>query len=417
MKHTSSSIEKRTFVQKKHVGHLFLVCGLFLFLLVALLSSALSARASTAPTNATARHGFSISPTSGPVSTVVTVTGSNLAYPDGTQVSLGYTTDFSNCNIVAQAQAGTTSNHAFSGWLRWPTTTGTGTFGVCVMVTGFNSFLVDNFKVLSASAPQITIAPTTPRAGTQATVTGANFLPGKTTVNFFWRSVSTGAVLTLGSATSDDTGAFTSTFTVPANSSTGSYTLMANAGAADPPVLSASTTFHVNGITIVPVSTPGSKASPTVPPTTVPTPLATAITSTTPLDTSNDPGPTNTTRTSDLLLPIILVGALLVVVALVAGVLLVHRQRSLAVAVANAGSISLPPVGNGNIPLQRTAPSTGSLMYAAAPPPAPPAPPARTANQAQGSMPFDPDLAEAMRQAQVSLFAMPRPPVGEEVHP
>lgn len=424
MKHISALTTKGISRRKSRPWRLTLSASLFLFLLLAAFSSGLSASASTAP-NVSARHGFSISPTSGPVGTVITVTGSNLVYPDGTQVSLGYTTDFSNCRIVAQAQAGPTSNHAFSGWLSWPATTGTGTFGVCVMVTGFNSFLVDNFRVLSASAPQITVTPETPSAGTQATVTGANFLPGKMLVNFFWKSVSTGATVALGSATSDDTGAFTSTLMIPANSSTGSYTLLANVGTANPPTLSASTTFHVNGITIVPVSTPGAKTTPTAQPTALPA-TSTAVTSTTPLDTGDgDPGPAaSSTRTSDLLLPILLVGALLIIVALVTGVLLVHRQRNLAVAISNTNS-PIPPLpatmGNGRAPapmMNTFAPN--NQTYIASPPPAPPVlntPPAPApAPVAQESIAFDPDLAEAMHQAQVSLFAMPRPPAGEEVH-
>ena len=44
-----------------------------------------------------------------------------------------------------------------------------------------------------------------------------------------------------------------------------------------------------------------------------------------------------------------------------------------------------------------------------------PVTPVTVTQKPSGALPFDQDLAEAMRQAQVSLFALPRPPAGEEI--
>jgi hypothetical protein len=124
----------------------------------------------------------------------------------------------------------------------------------------------------------------------------------------------------------------------------------------------------------------------------------------------------STTSKASLLLPIGLIGLLLIVVALVVGVLVVRRQRALALVAASAD------LATGMSASPMFAP--GAVYQASAlPPPGNPgmdrsSMPAKMEASGQGRaaiIPFDPGLAEAMRQAQVSLFATPRPPVGEEV--
>jgi hypothetical protein len=429
MKHVSGPIGKGILFSR-HLWRLFVATGMVMTMLVAFFSFT-SASMPLAFANAhvfSAKHSFTSSPTQGPVGAVITVTGTDLTYPDGSQVTLGYTTNFSTCNIASDAQAGKTSNHAFSGWFRWPTSTGAGNFGVCAYVSGATSFVVGNYQVLSVSAPQVTVSPTTLNAGKPGTVNGANFLPTGTSVYLLWQAVDGSQTLTLGTVTASATGTFSQTFTVPANVSTGSYTITATVGNSQPPTLSATITFHVNGITIAPVSTPGAHASPTA------AAQASATVNATVATTPIAPGQTGGTNrdagglsgSSSLLLPIVLVGLLLIVAALIAGVLVVRRQRRLAsfASAGNAAAWSAMEPTSMNMNAQFSpGPTyhTGGLT-----PPGNPrlehsprlsGPIASSAVQTQGpgAIPFDPALAEAMRQAQVSLFAMPRPPIKEEV--
>jgi hypothetical protein len=379
--------------------------GLLPFLLIAAFSLIVFPHAWAASQVFSARNNYATSPTQGPVGTVITVTGTNLTYPDGTQIDVGYTTNFSSCILTAESQGGSVSRRSFSGWLRWPDTTGTGNFGVCVRVDGSNSFQVSDFRVLASTPPQVMVTPTIPDAGKQATVTGANFLPGGVTVNLVWEAANGGQTVSLGSVTSDDTGAFTQTFTVPSNSSTGSYSVIATSGSSQPPTLSASTSFQVNGITITPVSTPGTATSSTATASaSASSPTATAISKSIINSTgtgSNSSGGANNQWT--LLMPIILGGLLLIVVTLVAGVLVVHKQRSLALtATSNVGVAT-------SLPGSEQMFEPGAVVYN---PPTPPPPqidrsyrpvPTRP-EQAVSAIPFDADLAEAMRQAQVSMY-------------
>lgn len=400
-----------------------LIAGLSLSLLVACFS--LSARVSPpvfAASSLPLAH-FTSSPTQGPVGAVITVTGANLRSGDGTQIDLGYSTNFSDCNAATDTQPGIVKNHAFSGWLRWPANTGTGSFEVCASVhDSGNPFMVGMYRVLSATPPQIALTTTTPSAGKQVTVTGTNFLPAGTSVTLVWPAANGLPGASLGSVSSDETGAFSQTFTVPPHAITGTYSVVATAGAAQPPTLSASTSFHVKGITIVAMPTPTASPVSTATPTLVAT--ATPSTNTT-LGTNHT---TNTNGTSDsgmlnsssILLPIGLIGLVIIVAALLAGVYVVRKQRALApVAPASAGGspISAWSGNDGFAP---------AAIYQASPQPPPDNPVlarltrphkavAPVASRSQKPIPFDPVLAEAMRQAQVSLFATPRPPVGEEV--
>src|SRR6185437_7463427 len=52
-----------------------------------------------------AKNSFTVSPTSGPVGAVITVTGSGVFFSDGTQIKLGYTVDFHTCTLVSGGQS------------------------------------------------------------------------------------------------------------------------------------------------------------------------------------------------------------------------------------------------------------------------------------------------------------------------
>lgn len=428
MKYASGPLGKRFFFDKRFRRFAF-ATGLLLSLAVALFWPGFFPfpHASAASHVSFART-VTMSPSSGPVGTVIAVSVSGVTYPDGTKVDLGYTTNFSTCFVAPEEQTSAVSGQAFSGWMRWPASTGTGNFGACVVVTSFNSFLLGMFNVLSASAPQVTVNPSAPDAAHQVTVTGANFLPGGVKVNLVWQSANAGQTLALGSATSDNTGAFTQTFMVPANSSTGSYSISATFGTNQPPTLSAEVTFHVTGITIAPVSTPGAVASPTAAPTTAAT-SPTAVAISTPAASSAGGGSTSNPamggNTSTLLLLLILAGLLLILVALVAGVLIVRRQRNVVPGVESLETAEFKALGSGQAFLQVPEYATANMPPLPLPPPGPPrfermlqppvTAPVPRVEGPSGTLPFDADLAEAMRLAQVSLFAMPRPPVGQEV--
>lgn len=393
---------------------------LFLPLLAACFSFSLLASAPAFATSDLPHARYTTNPTQGPVGAVITVTGTNMSttrFPDGTQIDLGYyNTDFSNCTAATDSQPGIVKNGAFSAWLRWPASTGAGFFEVCAAAHGSdNPFIVGTYRVLSAMPPQITLTPTTPGAGKQATITGANFLPAGTSVKLIWPAANGLPAVSLGTVSSDENGAFTQTFTVPAHAITGTYSAQAVVGSGQPPTMSASTTFHVNGITIVAMPTP--TASPVA--TATPTATAAATTTTNHASTITQPASNgqsgNSSDNMSLLLPIVLIGLVVIAAALLTGVFVVRRQRALALAAKAAH-----PAWAGNGAL-----APGAIYQAGSQ-----APPGNSvsghftgshqaivpgANGNQKPIPFDPALAEAMRQAQVSLFATPRPPVGEEV--
>jgi hypothetical protein len=396
---------------RRYAWRLVWVVGVFLPLLAALFFFAPSPHASAASHNLARR--LTSSPSQGPVGAVIVVTGSGMPSPDGTQIDLGYSTDFSNCNAATDSQPGIVQNHAFSGWFRWPTGTGTGNFEVCASVHGSNSpFFAGMYQVLSATPPQISIAPTIPSAGKQATITGANFLPAGTSVKLVWPAANGLPSTLLATVTSDNNGAFTQAITVPAHAITGTYSVEALAGSGQPPTMSAATTFHVNGIVITAVPTPTPTASPTASATAAATSPATSNVSGT-RPTTNVNGNTVGGGTN-LLLPVALVGLVLIVAALMAGVYVVRKQRALALAAAAA-----PPwpaasnmAGDGLAPAQYQAASQLPFGIGRSTKPQR----AVSPSTPREPIPFDPGLAEAMRQAQVSLFVTPRPPVGEEVH-
>lgn len=410
----------------RHWWRCVLLVGLFAPLLaIVLFASPIFAAPAFAASLISAKNTFTVSPTQGPVGAVITVNGSGVFFSDGTQVKLGYTVDDRTCNLVSGGQSGVVSGSAFSGWFRWPTSTGTGTFGVCASANSF-VFQAGSYQVLSASVPRVAVAPTIPKAGQQATVTGANFLPGGVSVNLIWRSTNGGQSVSLGNVSANGTGTFTHTFTVPAHASTGSYIVTGLVGGGSPPVLSATTTFHVSGITLAALPTSTANPSPTVAPTSAPTKPATAsTTSRVPVNMNGD----DLANKTSLFLPIALGGALLIALALAAGVLVVRRQRSLAVSDPTSGPLLWPDAaqmmsGGADMGAGAFTPWPG-VMYPGgnqpsgnpgmeyAPLPGPP-PPAVWNHRAATPIPFDPGLAEAMHEAQVSLFATPRPPVAAE---
>ena len=231
---------------------------------------------------------ISSSPSTGPVGTTISVSGSGWGGTDGTPVTFGYEVNSGGntvCQIVSDAQNGSLNGGSFSGWFRWPTGTALNTFSVCAML-GNVMEVADSFSVLSSSPPAVSISPSTLAPGTQATITASNYYPAGTQVDFLWVIGNT-VIENLNSATSDTNGQAILTFTVPKPSiSSGQYTVNATTGG-QPPALFSSTNFTYTAPTVSPSPTPTHRPSPTVTatpgvtPTTTPTVTPTAAASVT----------------------------------------------------------------------------------------------------------------------------------------
>ena len=211
------------------------------------------------------------SPSSGPVGTTISVSGSDWNEADGTSVSFGYEVN-SNCSIVSDSQNGSLRGGSFSGWFRWPSGTPLNTYSVCAMIENAMA-VAGNFSVLSSSPPTVAISPSTLTPATRATISASNYYPAGTPVNFAWVSGNT-VIENLNSATSDTSGTAILTFTVPKLSiASGSYTIDASAGSGQPASLFSSTNFTYSAPIVSPSPTPqpSPRPSPTMTPTVTPT--------------------------------------------------------------------------------------------------------------------------------------------------
>ncbi len=290
------------------------------------------------------------SPSSGPVGTTITVSGSGWIMPDGTQVYFGYMVA-PNCLIVPDSQAGTLSGGFFSGWFHWPQGTLLSTYMVCANVGGTTA-IANTFSVLSASAPQISITPTTLTAGQQATITGANFFPAGTAVQLFWETAKGSIDFGITPVTSNNNGSISRTFTVPATALPGgSYMIEAVVGGSQPPALSASAPFTyttpVHNPTPTPSPVPSRTSTPALSPTAAatkgttptvssttpaatqnPTTSQTPVLNTTSNDSSNASGSTPPNQPGSVLLIAGVIGSLVLLIALLAIVLLIRHKKA-----------------------------------------------------------------------------------------
>jgi hypothetical protein len=325
-----------------------------------LFSSAIHRVSTTHAAKGTVTGSIGSSPSSGPVGATVAVNGSGWSEQDGTQVYFGYLIG-SFCTIVPDAQIGTISAGAFSGWFRWPDGMPLGTYTVCANIENTTA-TANTYTLLSVSAPQIALSATTLVENQQVTITGSNYFPEGSTVVLAWQAMNGNIDFSINPAISASDGTFSSVFTVPITTLPGgSYMIVATVGGGQPPTLSSSATFTYNAPVHNTSPTPSPKPDPT--PTTKPSPTAIATigvtptattmpTSTTPVVTQN-PGsgqtPTtntttnttgiadNTSNTSGTTTPdqssnefqiAGIVGALVLLFVILAIVLLVKRRRA-----------------------------------------------------------------------------------------
>lgn len=283
-----------------HVHHaLFAVQAIACIMALALLAvaslGAQGGRAQAATSMWLAKGTMTSTPTSGPTGATIAVSGSGWQdVADGTVVNFGYSAS-SSCaaNVYTPAsteQAAVVSGGSFSGWFLWPAKTPTGLYTVCASI-GSTLAVAGSYTVLSAAPARLTISSSTFTVGQQAVVSGSNFLPPQTSVTLTLQQLSGGARIPLGTATSDANGAFSQTYTIPANP-TGPVELIASAGSSNPPTLSASVTFIVYAAPATPTPSP----APSPPPgrTATPTPGQTATPASIPTQSTQ---PTSTPAT------------------------------------------------------------------------------------------------------------------------
>src|SRR5579883_12899 len=276
-----------------------IICIMALALLTVGSLSAQGGRVQAATTQL-AKGTMTSTPASGPTGATIAVRGSGWqGVADGTVVNFGYSSG-SSCAAstytpAATEQAAVVSGGAFSGWFLWPAKTPTGLYAVCASI-GSTLAVAGSYTVLSAAPAQLTISSSTFNVGQQAVVSGSNFLPPQTSITLTLQQLSGGARIPLGTATSDANGAFSRTYTIPANP-TGPVELIASAGSGSPPALSASVTFIVYAAPATP--TPSPAPSPTPGRTITPTAGQTATPASIPTQ-STQPTPTPATTATPI---------------------------------------------------------------------------------------------------------------------
>jgi hypothetical protein len=384
---------------------------------------------------------ISSSPSSGPVGTTISVSGSGWPEPDGEQVSLGYMIE-SFCTIVPDAQASPFKNGSFSGWLHLPNGSPPGTYSICATF-GSTTAEANTFTVLTESSLQIRISFSTQAGEQQATISGSNFVPAGTTVKLFWETSNGIVIFTISPAVSNSNGLISRTFAVPTTITSGSYKIVANVGGQQPS-LSSSVTFTYTALTPTPTPlpvsdpTPAQRPSPTAVTTAVVTPISTPTTGATAPVGSQNTGQTPTSGTSSndlhtiLSTRTVLIGSITGVLALLATILIIvllfrrnkARSKHIAAVVAPTQSSAMSwqnnqvggtpyPLNNGPMAVSPPRPIVGT-------PPSPQqlqiSPYAHLLPQRDGGrsdftgeppklVPNDPNIESIKRQVQMGLFA------------
>ena len=179
---------------------------------------------------------ITLNPTSGPVGSTVTITGTGFA-PDST-VTITFGSNTLGTVI-------TTSNGGFSATFSVPLSTSSGDH--TVTATEGSDSTSKTFTVTSTEVPAIVLNPTSGPVSTSVNITGAGFDPSSTVVITF---NDTAITTTPATVTPTSNGGFSATFTVPSSSS-GPQTVLATQGSK-----SASQTF-----TVTPILLPTSQSS------------------------------------------------------------------------------------------------------------------------------------------------------------
>ena len=188
---------------------------------------------------------ITLSPTSGPPGSTVTVNGS------------GFPANTANIAVVFDSQflaeVNANSNGAFTVSVTIPTSATVGSHTISANY-GSGDLPKATFTVTSPQT-SISLSPTSGTAGTSVTISGSNFGASKTiTIKFDNNPITTSP----STVTTTSTGTFSATITIPNTASAGSHIITATDNSS--PALSASATFTVgattSGVTLSPTSGP-----------------------------------------------------------------------------------------------------------------------------------------------------------------
>jgi hypothetical protein len=219
---------------------------------------------------------LSLFPGSGPVGTLVTLTGTG--WPPGSQVVISYddvsTCDNSNLQELSPDPKPTIDTSGnFSATFPWPSISSPvpATWYACVSTSDSSATGSTPFLVLALNPPAISISAKGPfMPGQTIKAQGQNWMPGGLLIAFALQSIDTKISYPLeGSATSLTNGTFVPfSFTLPAYLSPGSYVLVAST---EQEALQAQSSVFTLRDTPTPTPTP--TPSPTPAPPITPTPM------------------------------------------------------------------------------------------------------------------------------------------------
>src|SRR2546426_870701 len=192
-------------------------------------TSTYSNEASAAPST-TVTQAISLNPLTGPVSTTVTVTGTNFSSNSPiTAVTYDGTTVITNPAIIT-----TNSSGGFSATFGVPSPSNPRSHTVNATDSSSNSASAQ----FTVTTPAITLNPTSGPTGTTINISGNNFVANSVvTISYDNAGIAT----TPTAITATSTGAFTGSITVPSSSSAGGHTVKATDGSSN----SASASFTV----------------------------------------------------------------------------------------------------------------------------------------------------------------------------
>src|SRR5256712_200336 len=188
---------------------------------------------------------ISLSPQIGPAGTIITVTGKNFA--SNSAVTILYD---NNTITTEPATVTTDSTGSFTGSITVPSSSGAGPHTVKA-TDASNHPASAQFSVMTTPVATISLNPTSGPTGTTVNISGSNFAANSgITISYDNSTIATNPVI----ITTDSTGSFAGSITVPTSSGAGTHTVKA----ADASSNSASASFTVTtpAITLNPTSGP-----------------------------------------------------------------------------------------------------------------------------------------------------------------
>jgi hypothetical protein len=262
----------------------------------------------------------SLTPSSGPVGTLISIQGTG--WPASTQLVLKYGQD-PTCVTAQEVSPDPTpttdSAGSFAATISWPSVPQTGGWLLCAVTSDGIFVASDSFQVLALNPPSVTIAHTgTIIPGQQLSVQGENWLPGGLLITFaLLPAHSTLSTPLNNTAISLLGGAFSGAVTLPMTLSAGKYTLLASA---EQQALQAQTASF--SVTPTPTATPSPTPSPE-PPTPVITP------SPTPPPIKKQTPPASPPKLTGLSLGLVIIsGGMALSFALIGAALLIYLHKT-----------------------------------------------------------------------------------------